>query len=508
MKKSLVFSAVLLLLAVIFVTALADEPVNPYREEVAEEERMILNRLEENGSELESNNYYSGADYITLKGSKKPCQKLTFKAKLDGTGYTADQLVFRWHILDTGRHTGTMFSHNYDAGTSSFEYCFYSAGTYYAAYYAYPKEYEDSDYWARYVVVSGNMEFTIPEDGVHPTLEQRAQEIVNECKGLTKWDTALKLYEWLTGNCDYDYNYHLYGADIIFSGSGVCDAFSKAYMLLLNTAGIPANRAFGPDHAWNVLKLDGKWYQADPTWDDSGTHQFFCLSAKALAPVRAHSYGGLEQEGQHVTECTSMDANYFIHTGKWQEFGDYGTDQNNNYGWVSCADQARAKLAKGNTSFHVECWKRDGTWGGSSAFSYPSITGAVIEAGLNGVELLYGTDPIRVRTEPIDQTDVMVFISGWNIQETGTLTLPKLVTTVADEAYAGTRATTVIIPDGCIQICAGAFRNSSVRTVIIPDTVTTIVEGAFDGCGKIMFITENDAAESYAASHGILVAAP
>ena len=353
------------------------------------------------------------------------------------------------------------------------------------------------------------MEFTIPEDGVHPTLEQKAQEIVNECKGPTKWDTALNLYEWLTENCDYDYKYHLYGADIIFSGSGVCDAFSKAYMLLLNTAGIPSNRAFGPNHAWNVLKLNGKWYQADPTWDDSGTHQFFCLSAKALAPVRAHSYEGLEQEGEHVEECTSMDANYFIHTGKWQEFGDSRYDDNNIFRWVSCADQARSELAKGNTSFSVECWKQDSDWTASNAFSYPSITGAVIEAGLNSEDLFYGTDPVRVRVESTDNnTDLNVFISGWKIQETGTLTLPKSVTTIADEAFAGTGATTVILPDGCTQISAGAFRNSSVRTVFIPDTVTTITDGAFDGCGKIMFITDSTEAASYAASHGILVVAP
>ena len=49
MKKSLIFSAIILLLAVIFVTAQADEPVNPYREEVAENERMILKRLLKSG---------------------------------------------------------------------------------------------------------------------------------------------------------------------------------------------------------------------------------------------------------------------------------------------------------------------------------------------------------------------------------------------------------------------------------------------------------------------------
>lgn len=508
MKKRLIIAALLIVvLAALSVFAHADGPVNPYREEVLRNERRILEERAAAGF-CNASGYFSGSDYITLRGTKKPCQKLTFTAKLANTGYSADDLVFKWTILDIGRSAGTIFSHNYDTGTGTLDYYFYSAGTYCVQYYAFPKEYENNEYWVRFTVVKGYVEFTIPEDGVHPTLEQKAQEIVSECKGPTQWDTALNLYEWLTGHCDYDYDYHLYGPDILFSGSGVCDAFSKAYMLLLNTAGIPADRAFSPTHAWNVLKLGGKWYQADPTWDDSGTHDFFCLSAKAMIPVSSHSYEDRTQGGAHVTECTSMDANYYIHTGKWREFGVSQYDENYDSHWVSCMDQARAELAKGNTGFTVECWKQDDEWSSSSAFRYPSIAGAVIEAGLQGDGLFFGDDRVTLRAEAADSVYIDVTISGWDIRETGTLTLPRSVKAVANEAYAGTGATTVVIPAGCTSIGAGAFRGSQVRKIFIPSSVTSISASAFDGCGKIIFVTDSAAAVSYAAEHGMLVVRP
>ncbi len=60
----------------------------------------------------------------------------------------------------------------------------------------------------------------------------------------------------------------------------VCDGYSLAYEYLLQQCGIPAvfmggNAGFSPfslgGHAWNMVMLDGIWYEADSTWDDAGT---------------------------------------------------------------------------------------------------------------------------------------------------------------------------------------------------------------------------------------------
>ena len=506
MKRTMIAAVILLLLAAAAATAHADGPVNPYREEVMKLERESLSQRYENQPDQLLRGSSDYQDNISCSGKIQPCQTLTFSAQLNHTQFTANELCFKWDVYDTGRDSGTMFSHSHDVGTDTFEYYFYSAGTYYVKYYAILPEYKDSDYWVRFTEDSGYMEFTIPEDGVHPTLEEKAAEICKACKGASKWDTALNLYEWLTDNCDYDYNYHLYGPDILFSHSGVCDAFSKAYVLLLETAGIPADRAFGQNHAWNVLKLGGKWYQADPTWDDWGTHEFFCVSAAAMIPVPSHSYEDGSQGGEHAEECTSMDANYYIHTGKWRdELGDYIWDEDYNKKWLSCKEQAENKLTDGETRFTVECGNRDGC----NEFQYPSIANAVVGAGLKADGIWLEGDRVKFRTEALSSIEVDVSILDWDLTETGTLKLPESLHTVDEETYAGTKATKVVIPSGCTRIGKKAFRNSGIRSVVIPDSVTFISSDAFAGCQKkIFFITENNKAKSYAEARGILVISP
>lgn len=87
------------------------------------------------------------------------------------------------------------------------------------------------------------------------------------------------------GEKDYgDLAHTAYGA-LVANSKGkpnyaVCDGYSLAYVYLLQQAGLEA--AFiggeaGDDfsstggHAWSVVKVDGKWYEVDSTWNDMGT---------------------------------------------------------------------------------------------------------------------------------------------------------------------------------------------------------------------------------------------
>lgn len=60
----------------------------------------------------------------------------------------------------------------------------------------------------------------------------------------------------------------------------VCDGYSLAYEYLLQQAGLEAaviGGVAGNDpssvggHAWSIVKIDGKWYEVDSTWNDVGT---------------------------------------------------------------------------------------------------------------------------------------------------------------------------------------------------------------------------------------------
>ncbi|MBQ3085690.1 MAG: hypothetical protein IJC46_09610 [Clostridia bacterium] len=106
---------------------------------------------------------------------------------------------------------------------------------------------------------------------------ERAKELVREYSAPAEEETARRLYDWMVRNVRYiedaDYNddapHYLY--DALLNGASNCDGISNAYALLLNLSGIECFNVSSmaeegePGHTWNVLKLNGKYYQADVT---------------------------------------------------------------------------------------------------------------------------------------------------------------------------------------------------------------------------------------------------
>ena len=86
------------------------------------------------------------------------------------------------------------------------------------------------------------------------------------------------------------------------------------------------------------------------------------------------------------------------------------------------------------------------------------------------------------------------------------LTLPKALTEVADEAFRGCGAASVVIPDGVTTIGALAFADCKSMTAIhIPSSVTEIADNAFDGHSRdlVIYCEEGSAARTFAVAHGI-----
>ncbi len=59
-------------------------------------------------------------------------------------------------------------------------------------------------------------------------------------------------------------------ASALLDRSAVCTAYAALYAALLNDVGIPAITVDSGEinHCWTMLRIDGAWYHADPTWDD------------------------------------------------------------------------------------------------------------------------------------------------------------------------------------------------------------------------------------------------
>ncbi len=129
---------------------------------------------------------------------------------------------------------------------------------------------------------------------------QNCREQVREIALLAEGDAtrkALFLHDYICLHFDYDdslQNDNIY--DFLKTGKGTCQGYTLLYMALLQEVGIQSVFAASDSisHIWNLICLDGQWYHADLTWDDSGTKEggavsrrHFLLSDK-MAGERGH----------------------------------------------------------------------------------------------------------------------------------------------------------------------------------------------------------------------------
>lgn len=61
----------------------------------------------------------------------------------------------------------------------------------------------------------------------------------------------------------YSYLFSAYG--VLCQGKSTCDGYSRAFNLLARKAGIPSIQVISNNHAWNIYKIDNKYYKIDTT---------------------------------------------------------------------------------------------------------------------------------------------------------------------------------------------------------------------------------------------------
>ena len=88
---------------------------------------------------------------------------------------------------------------------------------------------------------------------------------------MTAEEKAKVIHNYFIENCSYDMDFAHYTAyDAIVNGVGVCDAYSAAYMYIMNAVGVPCTivESVAMNHSWNVIEVNGVQYHVDVTWDD------------------------------------------------------------------------------------------------------------------------------------------------------------------------------------------------------------------------------------------------
>ncbi|MBB6732051.1 transglutaminase domain-containing protein [Cohnella zeiphila] len=91
--------------------------------------------------------------------------------------------------------------------------------------------------------------------------------------GMNDHQKVKAVHDWVLLHVAYDRTLRKHSAyDALATGQTVCQGYASLTYLLLKKGGVTVRIAEGTvptgSHAWNLVKLDGKWYHLDTTFDD------------------------------------------------------------------------------------------------------------------------------------------------------------------------------------------------------------------------------------------------
>lgn len=274
---------------------------------ITEEEALEINKAFKEHKEIESyaevtvNSGFSssyGYDSLETNEQKECYAMLKEKAFVFHEEFlepvvrnaNTDNEYYIWEAFDFGRYNFSLvtFRKILFAVEADFPELFWYTGNF--SYtknsegyvkYVYPKIEKD------YIQVSARKEAKESIDsGMVEYLEaiDKAKE-----EGIADMELELLIHDMIVMAVDYAYvsgtktpsdEGHAHSIVGVFDKSGVvCEGYAKTFQLLCNYAELPSIYAVGygngGGHAWNLVCLEGQWYNLDVTWNDIGTGKFY-----------------------------------------------------------------------------------------------------------------------------------------------------------------------------------------------------------------------------------------
>ena len=85
---------------------------------------------------------------------------------------------------------------------------------------------------------------------------------------------------------------------------GCCMAYAHSFMFLCNRAGIPCNFKVGDNHEWNMVYVEGQWWDVDVTANDCGDNTEDRDSWTILRDPEEEELAGIHDEYPQITAFT------------------------------------------------------------------------------------------------------------------------------------------------------------------------------------------------------------
>jgi len=277
----------------------------------------------------------------------------------------------------------------------------------------------------------------------------------------TQWQETTSLPSYLDlSNCEVEYNIHYRKTATSSPGSGWVQVPGSGVTTYVNSGGVQESDF--PLETSNTRVLLGTYYYhycaqgaGEVEHYNDGYHTVY------------HNVGDINQFYTDWEGADSSDSRYTAYRIKWVS-GQWA----NGYAYCELGSPAvyyRRYQYQNLTAVTNYIWTRDSGWTTNKDSSADSVT-------------------YRFR-----------LMSG------RTLVLPANLKSIGAQAFAGTDASVITIPNGCTTIGPQAFLNCKNLTRLnIPASVTSIAFDAFDGCDKlVIYAPQGSTAISLASRLGI-----
>ena len=163
-------------------------------------------------------------------------------------------------------------------------------------------------------------------------VEAQTQGIIQSLSGKSDYEKVKGVYEFLIDRTIYDLDYTgttIY--ELFHDGRAVCEGYARASQYLLTKLGVETLYACGnaglytqprsqwEGHAWNIVNIEGIYYQLDTTWGDpvcdDGIQRksFDYLNLTDEEMARRHE----REEWNYYPPCTDVMFNYFYVEGRY-----------------------------------------------------------------------------------------------------------------------------------------------------------------------------------------------
>lgn len=176
---------------------------------------------------------------------------------------------------------------------------------------------------------TGQYEYTEAEMLTNKALNEAAAKQIADGtpSGLTEYETIKYFYTYLVENTTYELNcqWNQEISSVFINHNSVCAGYARAMQYLLQLKGIQTLYVTGDTpggpHAWNVVLVDGKYYQLDVCWADPNNatvpnpdYAYLCIPTSRISSTHT-----VDESTNPIPDCVSMDANYYVQEGYYLE---------------------------------------------------------------------------------------------------------------------------------------------------------------------------------------------